>query len=217
MVPGRRFVITLAVVAMLVACSSYGEDSNSAPDGSAPTRDGGGGTSETGSPPTDGAVPMDAADEERQVADASPPSYGVACPSCPAGSTCFASGCDGAAKTSTCGSPIEITMDTSFVAFVCPDGPTINLPQTCVPGATPGVKHILPIRLGNTPSNKWRVSVSAAASNSFLAGGSCTTINSCAGGTSGTDRSFAALTLVMIGTTNQITSCVQLNVSVIAD
>lgn len=200
----RLFV--LASVALFVACSTYGADEPEKPPPdsgtSSSTSSSGNGSSSGGSSSgsVDGSVGTDA------TADAEP-LFKEACPPCTG--TCLPSGCSGAGANNACNKPFDVTAAMTLVVFACPEGLTVPLPAqpACQNG---GQKHGALLRLGSAPS-KWNVK--ANGTNPFAVGGDCNAITSGACSTSAVNRDFNPFITIVVGTsTNDIQSCVQINV-----
>ena len=217
--PGRMvgrgvFVrVALGFAGLFVACTTYTEEPHADDvDASTPSSEAGAGTSDSSAPPEDGSsggtpdgtAPIDGG------ADGG--SYVAECPPCPSDSTCIAAGCTGGATYNACSKPYDVTAPMSVVAFVCPEGPTVDFPQACVPGGGTQDLHVAVFRMGKSPGLKtdWRVSVTG--SSSFVSTGDCTQVLGCSGGTNGPSqpRNVAAFATAMIGTTNVLTTCQQL-------
>jgi hypothetical protein len=190
-----------SVFAALLACTTYGEDAPTKPkldaastSGNLPQVDSGGTTSGgTSGGGTDGNPPvLDASDEK-------PPS-GPACPPCPAGMTCFGSGCvTGQSAPNTCAAPYDVTATTKLTGYLCPGGPTITLPAPCNGG---GVFNVAVFRL---PTGHW--TFTATGTNPFIALGDCTEISGCRGGTSPVTQDAPGPGTVLVGTMSKLSAC----------
>lgn len=211
-----RELVAFGFVAVFVACTTYSEGGESSSgDVPLPGRsDGGSGGDDSSTPAQDGSTdPRDSAAPHDAGPDA--PSYADPCPPCSASSTCIAAGCNGDGTYNACSKPFDVTAPMSVVAFVCPEGSTVNFPQACVPGGGTKDLHVAVFRMGTSPaaSGAWKVTVKG--SNSFVSTGDCSMVKECAGGTDGpsTARTVAALATAMIGTTNPLTTCQQLMIT----
>ena len=200
--------IATALVALVVACSTYGEeDVIGTPDAGSSSSSGGsssgstsssGGTSSSGST-TDGSVVADAADDAQTFSETCPPCSG----------TCLASCCNGAGPNNACNKPYDVTAAMTLIVFACPEGPTVTLPNQPACG-NGGAKHGALLRLGNAPT-KWNVK--ASGTNPFVVGGDCNAITSGSCSSSQAVRDFNPLLTIFVGTTSTgIQSCVQISV-----
>ncbi|MBX3261734.1 MAG: hypothetical protein KF782_18770 [Labilithrix sp.] len=213
MLGGRRGVRGMVAFGLFaVACgTTYGD--GGAGDASAPgeDEDAGAGRADA-SPDVELPAAEDAAAED--AAADGPPAFSEPCPACPADARCVASGCEGDATTSTCSKPVDLVdpIAGELIAFVCPEGSRIDLPQACVPGGGKTGLNVAVLRLNASPSTSWRVRVTG--SNAFVATGACAQPTTCAGGTNGSDANVAGLATVMIGTTNALDACQQIGVRI---
>ena len=202
-------LIVLASVALVVACSTYGADERPepAPDSGASTSSGGS-TSSSGNASSSGGSSSGALDGSANgdATDAEP-TFKEACPPCSV--TCVPSGCSGAGPNNACNKPFDVTAGMTVVVFACPEGLTVPLPAqaACQNG---GNKHGALLRLGAAPT-KWNVK--ANGTNPFAVGGDCNGITSGSCSSSAVNRDFAPFITIVVGTsTNDIQSCVQINV-----
>ena len=204
-----RAIAPTAIIALVVACSTYGADDpdKGESDGGASSSSGGsssGSTSSSGNASssgttTDGSVIGDAAQDA--------PNYTEACPPC--NGTCIPSGCSGAGPNNACNKPYDVTAAMTFIVFACPEGPTVPLPNQPACG-NGGNKHGALLRLGAAAS-KW--TIKASGTNPFAVGGDCNGITSGSCSSSQVNRDFAPLITIMVGTsTNDIQTCVQISV-----
>jgi hypothetical protein len=203
-----RAILSFAIVAFVVACSTYGADDpdKTSTDGGASSSGGGSssgtasssGGSSSGST-TDGSVVADAADDA--------PNFTEVCPPC--SGTCVPSGCTGAGANNACNKPYDVTAAATFIVFACPEGPTVPLPNQPACG-NGGNKHGALLRLGAAPS-KW--TIKASGTNPFAVGGDCNGITSGSCSSSQVIRDFAPLITIFVGTSStDIQSCVQISV-----
>ena len=202
-----RAALPIAIVALVVACSTYGADEpttvlpeggTSSSGGSSSGNASSSGGSSSGST-VDGSVVGDAADDG--------PTFNETCPPC--SGTCVPSGCSGAGPNNACNKPYDVTAATSFVVFACPEGFTVNVPNQPACG-NGGPKHAALIRLGSAP-NKW--TLKAAGTNPFAIGGDCNAITSGSCSTSSVTRDFNPLITVVVGTsTTNLQTCAQISV-----
>ncbi|MBX3204086.1 MAG: hypothetical protein KF764_03405 [Labilithrix sp.] len=207
---GVRLTVTLGLFALMFACGTRYGDGTEAEDSPGNGEDGG--TARADAPPGVDGSTDDASRAVDATADA-PPTFSEACPTCPNMSSCLASGCEGA-TTATCSKPFDL-VDTSSpeqIVFVCPEGPTIDLPQMCVPGGKKDGLHVAVFRINAAASTSWKVTVTG--SNAFVATGSCVQPTTCAGGTNGSTANVAGFTTVMVGTTSDINACQPITVRV---
>lgn len=204
----RSTLVSSTVLALVVACTTYGaeDDVIGSPDGGGSSSSGGGsssgstsssGGSSSGSA-TDGSV-ADAADDAKTYSETCPPCSG----------TCVPSGCNGAGANNACNKPYDVTAATTLIVFACPEGPTVTLPNQAACG-NGGPKHGALLRLGSA-STKWNVKASGM--NPFVVGGDCMAITSGACSSSQAVRDFDPLVTIFAGTTStDIQSCVQISV-----
>jgi len=207
---GIRVVIALGAAALIVACATpYGEqDAETTPDPS--LADGGRGGGDSNAPRTsDGSAPGSDATAASDAGDDAG-SYTEACPPCTQQPTCIAAGCSGGGTYNSCSKPYDITAPVSLLAFVCPEAPTVDFPQPCVPGGGMKDLRVAVFRMGKSKGNNGNWSVKVTGSNTFVAGEACgAEVTTCGGGTNGPSqpRPVAALTTALIGTTNQLATC----------
>lgn len=198
----RLFV--LASVALFVACSTYGADE---PEKPPPDSGASSSTSSSGNGSSSGGSSSGSADGGADATADAEPVFKEACPPCTG--TCLPSGCSGAGANSACNKPYDVTAGMTLLVFACPEGLTVPLPNqtACQNG---GNKHGALLRLGAAPT-KWNVK--ASGTNPFAVGGDCNAITSGACSTSAVNRDFNPFITIVVGTsTNDIQSCVQINV-----
>ena len=215
--PGVREAVAVGVAALIVACTSaYGEEEVSEGDTDASRSDAGSSIADANpSPETDGSPPASSDGEAPHDAAPDAESYEEACPPCVM-STCIAAGCSGTGTYNSCSKPYDITAPMSLVAFVCPEAPTVDFPQACVPGGGTKDLRVAVFRMGTSNGSGGDWSVKVTGSNAFVAGEACgAPVITCAGGTNGPTqpRRVKAGTTALIGTTNPLAACQQLNIT----
>ncbi len=199
-------MVTLGLISLLVACAStYGEATGDDAGPSAPKEDASPSDRDAANAADTATLPDAQTDDGGELEE---------CPPC-SGGRCVAAGCEGNATTNSCSKPFDITASTSVLAFVCPEASTVDFREACVPGGTTKGVRFAAFRMGKSSGMKgnWTVSLpTVAGSNTFVAQGTCTSIDKCSGGTSApggpvTVDNFAT---VMVGTTNALTTCQQI-------
>jgi hypothetical protein len=202
---GKRAIAALSLVVMVVACSTtYGDED---PDSGASPAQG----NDAGSDGPNLSGDIDGGGDTGSLADAAsdvttslPP-----CPSCPGSQSCIGAGCSSVdAPTSSCTEPKDINAPQSVFAFVCPDAPTFDFSQQCVPGGGLKAHHAAVFRM--IAPHGWHVTVDdVAGSNVFIAEGNCMAFQRCSGGTNGPSSGLdvGATGTVIVGTTNQLATC----------
>lgn len=205
MTPTR--VLAIATLAVFVACSTYGAEDAETPPADSGTSSSGGSTSSSGNASSSGGSSSGSTDGSvADVADAGP-TFNETCPPC--AGTCVPSGCNGAGPNTACNKPYDVTAGMTLVVFACPEGMTVPLPNQA-PCQNGGPKHGALLRLGAAPT-KWNVK--ANGSNPFAVGGDCSGITSGACSSSSVNRDFDPFITIVVGSsTNDIQSCVQINV-----
>lgn len=160
---GLHLLSVASSVAIVVACSAYGE-------GSGETKTPDAGDEPPPPPPTGSITPP-----PPPSGDSGP--TGEACPPCPASATCVAAGCTGH-EQAVCDAPKMVDAPTTFTVTVCADAPkaTLEALGPCEPGALPAASF----RLGSGPA--WTIQV-LDLTDSFFTLDSCANPNACAHGT----------------------------------
>ena len=208
--------VTLGAAALVAACTTtYGVEPGPSGADASPDSDARPGTSDGAAPKDDGSVThSDATTSSDGASDAA--AYQEPCPPCPPGSTCIAAGCTGDGTYNACSAPYDVDAPMTVIAFVCPESPTVDFPQACVPGGATKGLHVAVFRMGLSGGTKDGWKVSATGSNTFVSSGDCTMVTSCSGGTNGPSqpRAVDALATVMIGTTNPLTTCQQIRIEI---
>ena len=192
MAPGR---VAVVVIALIGACSTYGQEEEETKAPIRDARDAAGSGSSSG----DGASAADAA-----------PAPEV-CPPCAASATCIAAGCTGAGTNNACNKPYDVTTSQTVIVFACPTGPMTNLPPSACGGGGPKQGALL--RLGNAAS--WTVQVKGQ--NPFLVRGDCERSAWTVCGNPSVTSTVSPLITIFVGTTKDVVTCAQLEVVLTAN
>lgn len=112
-----------------------------------------------------------------------------------------------------CATPFAVQDNANVIAFICPEGPTVNMPSSAPAVCAPGTpKHGAVIRLGSNAS----YTVEVSGQNPFMLASDCMTTGSGSCASANASRDFNGLMSIFAGTTSSIASCVQVRIRITA-